>query len=259
MQYLKRAKDISKYMSLASYMALRRKERHAPGETKLLGKKVFYSDACTFLEGVNELFLEESYWFPCKSKAPFILDCGCNIGLSTLYFKTLHPSSQILAFEPDAKIHSIFERNIKSFGLENVTAIKGAIWTANGELQFISEGGYSGRVDYSSTSKERVRACRLRDYLDRPVDFLKLDIEGCEVDVLLDCADRLKNIQCAFIEYHSPIHRSQRLSVLLELLEKNGFRHHVRSEYAFRSPLKDLKPMVDFDNQLSIHAWKADV
>lgn len=259
MHYFKHAMAISRYMSLASYMTLRKKRRYEPGKTTLLGKEVFYSDACTFLEGVNELFIQESYWFPCKNKTPFILDCGANIGLSTIYFKTLHPSSQVIAFEPDSRIHWIFEKNIKSFGFKNITANNSAIWTANGELQFISEGGYSGRVDYSSQSKEYVKACRLRDYLDHPVDFLKLDIEGCEVDVLLDCADRLKNIQCAFIEYHSPVNRPQRLSVLLELLEKNHFRHHILSEFAFRSPHRDLKPMVEFDNQLSIHAWKADI
>ena len=258
MDYFKHARDISKYMSLASYIKLRKTRRYEPGKTKLLGKEVYYSDACTFLEGVNELFLQQSYWFPCKSKIPFILDCGANIGLSTIYFKTLHPSSQIVAFEPDFRIHSILEQNMKSFGFGNITANNSAIWTANGQLQFISEGGYSGRVDYSSKSKELVKACRLRDYLDRPVDFLKLDIEGCEVDVLLDCADRLKNIECAFIEYHSPAKRPQKLSVLLELLERNNFRHHILSEYAFRSPRRDLKPMVEFDNQLSIHAWKAD-
>lgn len=256
MGYYKRAMVISKYMSLASYMALRRKPRYVPGKTKLLGKDVYYSDACTFLEGVNELFIRDSYWFPCRNKAPIILDCGSNIGLSIIYFKVLHPSAQVVAFEPDADIHSILEKNIRSFGLSNVVANNTAIWTENCELQFASEGGYSGHVDFSAQSRKRVTACRLRDYLEGPIDFLKLDIEGCEVDVLLDCADRLKNIQCAFIEYHSPAKQPQRLSVLLDLLEKNNFRHHIMSEYAFHSPHRDLKPMGEFDNQLSIHAWK---
>jgi hypothetical protein len=40
-----------------------------------------------------------------------------------------------------------------------------------------------------------VSTCRLRDYLTQSVDLLRLDIEGADVDVLLDCADLLGQVR----------------------------------------------------------------
>ena len=45
--------------------------------------------------------------------------------------------------------------------------------------------------------------CRLRDYLTQRVDLLRLDIQGAEVDVLLDCADLLGHVQYLAVDYHS--------------------------------------------------------
>jgi hypothetical protein len=48
----------------------------------------------------NEIFIDNSYYFAAENETPYIIDCGSNIGMSILYFKTLYPNSRILAFEP---------------------------------------------------------------------------------------------------------------------------------------------------------------
>jgi hypothetical protein len=50
-----------------------------------------------------------------------------------------------------------------------------------------------------------------------------------------------------------PFHRFP----MQEQLQKQCFV--IMYESAFRPPHRDLKPMVDFDNQLSVQAWKADM
>src|SRR6266487_3582389 len=48
----------------------------------------------------NETFKYNQYRFTADTSAPFILDCGSNIGVSVVYFKTLYPQAKIIAFEP---------------------------------------------------------------------------------------------------------------------------------------------------------------
>jgi hypothetical protein len=64
---------------------------------------------------VFEIFYENNYdvkkfkfWSEISKdinkKTPLILDCGANIGCSTLYFHKNHPESYIVAIEPEKKI-----------------------------------------------------------------------------------------------------------------------------------------------------------
>ena len=68
-------------------------------------------------------------------------------------------------------------------------------------------------------------AVRLRDEIaKRPVDFLKLDIEGAENSVLFDIEDQLATIDHLFFEYHSNPSKPQLLGDMLNLMTRQGFR-----------------------------------
>ena len=90
-------------------------------------------------------------------------------------------------------------------------------------MDFFSEGGFSGRIcEQTGQSNELVDGVRLRDFLDSRVDFLKLDIEGAEVEVINDCQDRLHNIEHLFVEYHSPLGQKQQLDIILTALTNSA-------------------------------------
>ena len=61
-----------------------------------------YKRPYELLHTYRELFCKEMYQFNSLSDEPVILDCGSNIGLSVLYFKTIYPKAKVWAFEPDA-------------------------------------------------------------------------------------------------------------------------------------------------------------
>ena len=105
------------------------------------------------------------------------------IGLSVIYFKKIYPKSEIVAFEPDFKIAEILERNISSFNLDGISIVKKAIWSKEGRKKFYCEGADAGRFDEVNKNKSiiEVETVRLRNYLDRKVDFLKIDIEGAPI------------------------------------------------------------------------------
>lgn len=63
----------------------------------------------------------------------------------------------------------------------------------------------------------KVPTVRLRDYLKQSVDFLKIDIEGAETQVIQDCSDLLANVKNVFIEYYLFNKDPQELNVLINL------------------------------------------
>ncbi len=234
--------------------------RYTPTRTTLLDRPIEVVDACTFLGGSHEIFDKGIYEFKAGTETPFIIDCGANIGLSVIYFKHLYPKASVVAFEPDQNICNVLRRNVAAFGFTEVTVFGEAIWKTNGFIEFLVEGGFSGRIPKpeDEASLVRVPARRLRDLLlDRPVDFLKIDIEGAEYEVLLDCQDALGGVEHIFIEYHSHSAEPQRLNEILSILTRSGFRYHVHEAYTRPRPYVQRELMLGMDLQLDVFGYRA--
>ena len=238
---------------------LKKIPRYTSAKTILLGKNIEIADVPSFFSMYNEIFKKEVYKFKAESEKPYIIDCGANIGLSIIYFKKLYPEAEIIGFEPDKKIFGVLKNNIRSFGYDDVKIIQKALWNKEGEISFSSEGADAGRlIDKSEINNpSTVMATSLRGYLGRPVDFLKIDIEGAETVVLEDCADLLTNVKNLFVEYHSLGNKEQKLDILLSILKKAGFRYYI---YNFgvlsHHPLEEKKTYLGMDMQLNIYACR---
>ena len=246
-----------KYLSQSHLEELEARPRYFPGEIKFMENLFRYSDATTLLGGVIELFHENKYQFKASSDAPIIFDCGANIGLSMIYFKQMYPKAVIHAFEPDPELFELLKYNMASFSFSDVFLYNSAIWVDNVEVDFFSEGGFSGRIcEQTGQSNELVDGVRLRDFLDSRVDFLKLDIEGAEVEVINDCQDRLHNIEHLFVEYHSPLGQKQQLDIILTALTNSGFRYQIKDVFSAKAPYLKVEQMAMMDLQLEIFAVK---
>lgn len=79
---------------------------------KILGWRVGFLDRAAFVGLVLEIFLKRVYEVELSAPAPFIIDCGSNIGLSVLYFKGQYADAEIVAFEPDARAFAKLQANI---------------------------------------------------------------------------------------------------------------------------------------------------
>jgi len=231
--------------------------RYIKSSTNILGKNIDFVDACTFIGGYNEIFRDEIYKFTCTNETPKIIDCGANIGLSIIYFKKLFPLSEIIGIEADPNIFSVLKSNISSFSLQNIELINKAVWINNDEIQFSLEGGYSGRIAlHSEENKVKIHSVRLKDFLNSHIDFLKIDIEGAENDVIFDCAENLGNIDKLFLEYHSHIDDKQRLGDILNLLTQNNFKYQITNAFSSLHPFIEIETMVGMDLQVNIFAYK---
>ncbi len=235
------------------------KERFAPYECIFLDHTLYVHDYASFNLGISELFHENIYKFKADRDKPYIIDCGANLGMSVIYFKSLYPNAEIIAFEADPHIFSFLQRNVQSFNFSDVTVINKAVWCSpDNTLSFLSEGGAGGRLEEKSEKHKfvDVRTIRLKDYLKREVDFLKIDIEGAEYNVIEDCADELKKVKNLFIEYHSFPNVAQNLHLILEIVQRAGFKYHVKEAYTTPEPFIEQTLNFGMDLQLNLFCYR---
>lgn len=223
------------------------------------GLDLTIADAASFLSAYEEIFVQKIYAFPFDGDSPSILDLGANIGLSVLFFKQLYPKAKITAFEADPNIFKYLEHNVHGNGYADVELLNLAAWNVNTTLQFHSEGADGGRVGALTHDVEQipVNAVDMQEYLQgKKIDFLKMDIEGAEEQVLPACMEYLPEIRFIFIEYHSSEGKKQYLHQLTTLLTNAGFRLHIHSIQGSPSPFMEIRTNTGFDLQLNIFGWR---
>ncbi len=239
---------------------VRRRNRFEEFVTSFTDFNCTVIDKSSFLFMYDEIFEKEIYNFPCKSERPFIIDCGANIGLATIYLKKKFPNAEIIAFEPDPKIFTVLEKNIKSSNTsESVTCIQACLTKTEGNVTFYSDGADGGSMSTpkNDSTSINVRALRLKNFIDKPVDFLKIDIEGAEHEVLVDTIDKLHLVKNIFVEYHSFTDSEQKFDDILKILRLTGFRYYIehigiRSEKPYFSRNSDH----NMDLQINIYGYR---
>jgi len=198
--------------------------RSQPGIEHLAGYRIEYVDLLSLYMEYKDIFRHRIYHFDSDRPAPRILDGGGCIGMATLYFKHVYPDARITCFEPDPQIAAVLERNLQTNRLTDVEVVRAALAATEGTRSFQPDGIDGGRFFDGETSMG-VPVVRLSRYLDEPVDFLKLNIEGAELEVLREAGDRLHNVRQMVLEYHGWPDGRQRLGGILELLDRRGFRY----------------------------------
>ena len=195
------------------------------------GYSISFNDAPNLYILYKDLFVHRIYHFEAQRPDPLILDCD-NIGMSVLYFKRIYPQARILAFEPDPDISPMLQQNIAENRLANVQWLPLALSRDAGKKTFFSDGvcGSGLAEPLSAGASEawktyEVSCARLRDYLTEPVDFMKMNIEGAEYEVLADSEDRLPQIREMIIEYHHLPGLRRSLHEILEILHRRGFEY----------------------------------
>jgi FkbM family methyltransferase len=235
------------------------KKRFVSRSVKFNNFKIFVPDTLSFIWQYKEIFTDENYKFQTNSLTPVIYDCGSNIGVSCLYFSKNYSKSKIKAFEADPNIAKILMTNLEKNNCSDIEVIDKAVWINNDGIEISLEGA-DGASIYSKNNVTKVPSIRLRDLIEseKKIDMLKIDIEGAEYDVLMDCKNSLSNVENIFIEYHSFTNSTQKLSEILQILEANNFRYFIKPvndrEIPFINRKNKSNPTMDL--QLNIYAYK---
>ena len=164
------------------------------------------------------------------------MDCGANIGMAVLYFKWLYPDARVWAFEPEPRTFLALQENVARNQLADVSLHNVALWHTDGPLTLFVPHDRPGSVmahlnpARSGGTPVTVRGARLSSFVDREVDFLKLDVEGAEFRVLQDLVEsrKIALIRQMVLEYHHDVPKvPAALSQLLRLLEDAGFTYQM--------------------------------
>lgn len=226
------------------------------------GLPFWYHHKRAFVKTYAEIFEKGIYTFTASRPDPIIIDCGANMGLSVLFFSRQYPGATIYAFEPDKAVLPVLQKNIETFGLQRVQLHQKAVWSHTGTLDFFTDGGLGGRLReaYSKRTPTTVETVRLKDFIgDKQVDFLKMDIEGAEYPVLMDCASVLPQIAHVFIEYHSTAGAPQHLDDILSMLKQHGFRYHLTHSFSRTKPFVEEQVICErFDMAVNIFGYRVD-
>ena len=215
-----------------------------------------------FLHSVEELFIDEIYKFNSSVDNPVIIDCGANWGLSVIFFKGLYSDAEIIAYEPDPLIFKLLSKNILNHGFNKVQLENKAVWINNRELSFSSDGGLGGSLTEIAIKKRdevKIQAIRLKDVLGQyaEIEFLKIDIEGAEYEVIKDCKDNLSHVNYLFIEYHSAPNRDQKLDEILAIVRNAGFKYYIKEAWNNMEHPFEVHKNIYYDLQLNIFCYKS--
>ena len=179
--------------------------------------------------------------------------------MSVIYMKQQFPQAEIIAFEPDETNFNLLNKNINSFGYSNVLLYKEAIWNENTTLLFSNESSMGSKIEIGTTSNTiEVKAVMLKDFLNRQVDFLKIDIEGAENVVLTDIADNLHFVKNMFLEYHGTFDQNKELVKMINVISDAGFNFYIKEAASiYETPFyRTRNPYTSYDVQLNIFCFR---
>ena len=244
------------------YNYLKIKANKASASTCVInGSKYSYSNGNVFIAQYEHIFTNHLYKFSTQADSELlILDCGANIGMATLYFKKEYPNSQVIAFEPDPKNFAILKNNVTDNNLTKVTLVEKAIWVDSNGVNFENNNNLGSKINNADANKHSITpSVSLNDIIESndKIDFLKLDIEAAEADVIESCKNNLHKIDKMFIEYHAAPNEPQRLQHILSILSEQGFRYYIKEDCSITvNPFATINPIWGFDLQLQIFAYK---
>jgi len=250
---------MQKLVRIFREIRIRAYKRYVPFTTKYPGFICHVIDKSSFLSMCDEIFDREIYKFKSTTDTPVIIDCGANIGLSTIYFKTKYPLAKIISFEPDPYVFETLTKNIELTNNNGITLINKGLGKISETKKFFSEGADGGRIALPEDDQNiiSIEIEILSPYLKEPVDMLKIDIEGSELEVLEESSNELKNVKNIFIEYHSVDNKEQGLDRILFLLSKAGFRYYIESTGVnSKYPFIKIEKHLNYDNQLNIFGYR---
>lgn len=161
-------------------------------ETGFLKFPITLRKSTTDLATFDQVFISRIYNLPFSFAPQYIIDCGANVGMTSIYFANRFPSAQIIAVEPEHSNFQILKKNCEPY--PNIHVVNKAIAAYAGKVEVVDQGtGHYGftirEIEPSSlnVSVNTIESASLEDIMQSfnwdHIDFLKIDIEGTEKEL----------------------------------------------------------------------------
>ena len=210
----KALRAIREYMEITGVEAFR--GFHLLDHEEYWGKSKVFNGEQYYSQAGQDYFLDSAVF--CRKRGGFFLDIGGNnpVNINNTYFFEKSRGWKGLAFEPLA------EQREKWKDSRTTECLPFALGSKTGEAEFCEYdahymSGFSDDVEFSGTVKARykVPVRRLADVLEEHgvahVDFVSLDVEGAEIEVLSGIDFSRVDIECFTIENNKGHEREIRI------------------------------------------------
>lgn len=140
---------------------------------------------------------------------PVIFDLGANVGYTVTDLAIRYPGARIIAVEMDEENFRIASQNILPFG-SRCTLLHAAVWTDDGEVSYEKEGRrdafHISGTGEGGMNKVQSRSLRsiFKQFQIENIDYLKMDIEGAERNVMEKASEWAHQVRIMNIETHAP-------------------------------------------------------
>jgi FkbM family methyltransferase len=171
-------------------------------------------DMCTFTEFFSSRYVLIPPELP-PLEPEVVYDIGANIGIASLYYATRFPKAAFYGFEPVPSNVDVCRLNFRNLPRGEVFpwAVGGRSGTAF--FEFSEEDLRGGRLEGQGQAKEDASKKRIEvpvfsiaDLAVRkelpPPDFVKIDVEGAELEVLKGMGGQAGSIKRLLVETHGP-------------------------------------------------------
>ncbi len=219
-----------------------------------------FDDFAVLCPSISEPFITTQQYLDFADLSPgaVVLDLGAYSALSSIAFsKAVGATGKVVALEPDpinfwAATYNI-ARNSQHNGLQNIQLLPAAVADHPGVLQFSSEssGGSSltsivGRHRGTVIDVDCVTLQGLVDAqgLDK-VDFIKMDIEGSELPVILGSGEFLRHYKPRLIIETHPVRGINTYGPIREFLESLGYDCEIIGQLGLVLPLLTARVATD--------------
>ena len=156
-------------------------------------------------------FSGDSYNFSAYEKGEFnilssflkdgmtMLDIGANIGWFSLQLANRFPNADILSFEPLPTAYELLVRNVLLNKFDNVRTYNSGFMDKAGVIPFYvfsGQGTNASTVNLmeveEGTKQINCQVYKLDEFIRKPVDFIKCDVEGAEMSVFKGAEEILR-------------------------------------------------------------------
>lgn len=183
------------------------------GVPTLFGQPLFSTNPSRFknwlvaIKLINEVILQDEYRAHSRIKEDsIVIDAGANIGTFSVFAATLASQGKVYAFEPTRSTFETLEKNLQPY--PNAVAVHNALGNHVGQAELLIEnssgegntlaetglaGSYSGKEIVPVTTIDAF----VREQNLPHVDFIKIDTEGFEKEILEGAIETIKKYRPA--------------------------------------------------------------